>query len=190
MRRYLEIIHGVAMCECETSGALPPRVLYCRHEDEDEDVTLFTWHPQMPRDERGTIEDFLAAHQAHPGFEDRRIVDVTALPSAKLFMEYDPQTGVFTKGAAFAASRPRPRAARLTKFEFMSLLTADERTALRARAGSDAVLADALAMLELAGHVEPAHLLVTAMLDHIEQLGVMTPKRRAAFIQAATALAS
>lgn len=83
-----------------------------------------------------------------------------------------------------------PPVRKLSRFEFMGLLTAPERIALRARAAVDPVMADALGMLELASHVEPTHPMITQMLDYTVSLGgIMTPQRRAAFVEAMNAAA-
>lgn len=120
----------------------------------------------------------------------------TALPEGRVFVPtrdrhvlggtYDAVTETFTPPLARA---PRPK--RLSRFEFMSLLTTSERVALRNRAATDTTMADALNMLELVGHVEcvPQHLMVTQMLGYVQSLGIMTAERRAAFEAAMAAAA-
>lgn len=74
----------------------------------------------------------------------------------------------------------------LSRFEFMGILTAQERIALRQRATTDPIMADALEMLNLAGHVDavPLHPMIAQMLGYVQQLGIMTAERRAAFLVA------
>lgn len=78
---------------------------------------------------------------------------------------------------------------KLSRFEFMGLLTMQERQALKTRRTSDPVIDDALDLLEMANHVEPAHPLVVQMLGYVEQIGVMSAERRAAFVAAMNAAA-
>lgn len=104
---------------------------------------------------------------------------------------YDPETG---------GKRPMtpeeialffpPPVRQLSRFEFMGLLTPQERINLRQRAAAgDVILADALEMLGLAAHVEVGHQLVTQMLGYVQSIGVMTAERREAFVAAMDAAA-
>jgi hypothetical protein len=78
----------------------------------------------------------------------------------------------------------------LSRFEFMGLLTPQERIALRTRAAAgDVILADALDMLGLAAHVEVSHPLVEQMLGYVQSIGVMSAERRQAFVAAMAAAA-
>lgn len=104
-----------------------------------------------------------------------RMVDAALYPDFTPFDTLNLATGKLIKGT------PPAPVKRLSKFDFMALLTSEEFLQLQALAQSDAELRYALAMLDLATHVEPAHPLVTRMLNHVEQLGVMTPARRLAF---------
>lgn len=109
------------------------------------------------------------------------IVDSVAQPAAATAVSFI--DGVFTQ--------PTPVSKRLSKFEFMSLLTPEERVTLRTRAQSDPVMADALEMLGIASHVDcvPPNPLVTQMLTYVVGAGMMTPQRRDAFVAAMTAKA-
>ena len=105
---------------------------------------------------------------------------------------FNPSTHAL-EGAAGAwsvvALPPAPAVVRkLSRFEFMGLLTPQERIALRARGKSDPVMADALDMLGLASHVDPAHPMIGQMLGYVEQVGLMTPARRAEFTAAIVAV--
>jgi hypothetical protein len=79
--------------------------------------------------------------------------------------------GVLVKGDSPVAVAVK----RLSLFEFMSLLTPQERIALRARAASDPIMGDSLVMLELASPM------VSQMLGYVQQMGLMSPERRADF---------
>lgn len=114
------------------------------------------------------------------------------LPAGRIFVALIGDEGDLI-GARYAAgvfTRPpeRPPAPKLSRLEFMGLLTPQERIGLRTRAASDPVLADALALFELAAHVEPAHPLIVQMLGYAEQIGVMTAARRAEFTAAIVAV--
>lgn len=120
----------------------------------------------------------------HPALgEDGHLIQVEVADDVKGGELYDAETGTFTPPAA------PPK--RLSKFEFMSLLTGAERLAVRTRASTDPVMADALAMLELVSHVEcvPPHPMVTQMLGYVQQLGIMTADRKTAFEAAMSAAA-
>lgn len=74
-----------------------------------------------------------------------------------------------------------PPTRRLSRFEFLSTLTAAERIALRDRAVTDKTMADALEMLDLAAHVDcvPMHPMVSQMFDYVQAIGLMTAARAA-----------
>lgn len=78
---------------------------------------------------------------------------------------------------------------RLSRFEFMGLLTLQERQALKARRAIDPVIDDALDLLTMASHIEPTHAMVVQMLGYVEQIGIMSSARRTAFVAAMDALA-
>ena len=108
---------------------------------------------------------------------------------------YDSSTHALTwDGEAWATERlPDPPAIepytrKLSRFEFMSLMTGSERQALRKRAKSDPIIADALDMLTLAAHVDcvPMHSFLAQMLGYVQQIGIMSAERRAAFVEALT----
>lgn len=118
------------------------------------------------------------------------------LPAGRSFVEFEDGSLLPALLSTYAAGVFTPPPARvivkrLSRFEFMALLTANERAALRARAPSDAVMADALAMLELAGHVDaaPMHPMISQMLGYVQQIGIMTAERRAGFEAAVSAAA-
>ena len=110
-------------------------------------------------------------------------VDITHTSDVRLLDTYDAVTGTFARSTTAQYRR-------LTKFEFMSLLTATERTNLRTRAVTDPVLADAFNMLGVAAFVRHNHPLVTQMIQYAETSGVMTTQRRAEFEAALLALAA
>ncbi|MDP3717082.1 MAG: hypothetical protein Q8T13_04850 [Acidobacteriota bacterium] len=97
---------------------------------------------------------------------------------------------VWDSGVWTQVPLPVPTLRSLSRFEFMGLLTPQERIALRQRAAAgDVVLADALEMLGLAAHVEVGHPLVTQMLGYVQSIGVMSAERREAFVAAMDAAA-
>lgn len=83
-----------------------------------------------------------------------------------------------------------PRIPQMSRFEFMGLLTTQERIALDTRAQSDPIMKDALRMLDLCNHVEPSHPMIAQMLGYVQQIGIMTAQRKAAFVVAMDAIAS
>lgn len=95
--------------------------------------------------------------------------------------------GLYT-GTVVIGNRPVVRK-KLTRFEFMSLLTAAELDALDARAQSDPEMRRALRLLEVATHVEIGHPFLTQMLGYVQAVGIMTAERRAAFEAAMVATA-
>lgn len=116
--------------------------------------------------------------------ETHVFIDRARYPDMTPYDTLDLATGVLTKGVAPA------RLARLSKFEFMKLLTEQEFLAIDTAAESDPQLRYGLRMLDLAIYVEPARPLVTQMLDRIVSLGIMTAQRRQAFMAAAIAKAT
>jgi hypothetical protein len=119
---------------------------------------------------------------APPPDNDRHVfIDAETLPNFEPGDTVDLATLVVTKRPATA------RIKRLSRFEFMSLMTRQERAALRTAAVTDAVLGDAFNLLEMATHMEPEHAFVTQMLGYIVQIGVMTAARRDEFLVAVLA---
>lgn len=111
------------------------------------------------------------------------VIDSREQPDAATAVRYDAGTRTF--------EQPPPRRRPLSKFEFMSLLTPQERMGLRGRvAAGDAVLGDAFEMLGLAAYVEPGHAMTVQMLNYVQSINVMTPQRRAEFEAAMAALAA
>lgn len=119
-----------------------------------------------------------AENETHVFIDRARYPDMTPYDTLNV------ATGVLSKGVAPA------RLARLSKFEFMNLLTPQEFLALDTAAASDPQLRYGLRMLELAVYVEPARAIVGQILDRVVALGIMTVQRRQAFIAAAIEKAS
>lgn len=111
-------------------------------------------------------------------------VDVTDRPDAVVGSTYDVETDTFTPPPP-----PPARPKQLSRFEFMGLLTPQERIALKARRATDPILDDAFDLLDMANHVEPSHPMIAQMLGYVQQIGVMSADRRAAFVAAMAAAA-
>lgn len=74
------------------------------------------------------------------------------------------------------------RRQKLTKVQFLRRFTPEERIGIRAAATNDQIVADFLAMLDLAEEVIPNDPDTVAALDYLAQLNLLQPARKAAIL--------